>query len=145
LKLRIIHAKGEEGFPSKIGDPIWSGIRSFSDSEDQTVRKTLFIGVRPDGLRNLAVFDSELDHYDQIERKYCFRVVTLPKILQGQDLMVHLMSSKREKDAAVELVEKYGVYPLDDSAESQSDRSTFLKRLVNRISRWIAAMTGRRV
>ena len=35
----------------------------FSGKEESTVRKTLFIAARSDGLKNLAVFDSELLEY----------------------------------------------------------------------------------
>ncbi len=56
MLLRVIQSKGDE-VPSRIGDYVWSGIKSFSDKDESTVRKILFVAARPDGLKNLAVFD----------------------------------------------------------------------------------------
>ena len=95
---------GDE-FPAKIGDHVWSGIKSFSDKDESTIRKTLFIAARPDGRKNLAVFDSELLEYWETDQKYVFTIVTTPLVLKDQDLKVPLMSSKEEKIAAVQLVE----------------------------------------
>ena len=58
-------SEGDE-VPTKIGDHVWSGIKSFSDKDESTVRKTLFIAARPDGLKSLAVFDSEFLEYQEI-------------------------------------------------------------------------------
>ena len=91
---------------------------------ESTVRKTLFIAARPDGLKNLTVFDSELLEYREIDQKYVFTIVTTPLMLKGQDLKVHLMSSKEEKIAAVQLDEnqegKSPGSPKKNSFESQS-------------------------
>ena len=103
-KLRVIQSNGDE-VPSKIGNQVWSGLKSFSDKDTSTVRKTLFIAARPDGLKNLAVFDSEFLEYRETDQKYVFTIVTTPLVLKDQDLTVHLMSSKEEKIAAVQLVE----------------------------------------
>jgi len=100
----VIQSKGDE-VPSRIGDQVWSGLKSFSDKDESTVRKTLFIAARPDGLKNLAVFDSELLEYRETDQKYVFTIVTTPLMLKDQDLKVHLMSSKEEKIAAMQLVE----------------------------------------
>ena len=53
-----------------------------------------------------------------------FTIITNPLVLKDQDLKVHLMSSKKEKIAAVQLVEnqegKPSGTPKKDSFESQS-------------------------
>ena len=121
--LRVIQSNGDE-VPSKIGNQVWSGLKSFSDKDTSTVRKTLFIAARPDGLKNLAVFDSEFLEFREIDQKYVFTIVTTPLVLKDQDLKVHLMSAKEEKIAAVQLVEnqegKPSGTPKKNSFESQS-------------------------
>ena len=123
MLLRVIQSKGDE-VPSRIGDQVWSGLKSFSDKAESTVRKTLFIAARPDSLKNLAVFESELLEYRETDQKYVFRIVTTPLVLKDQDMKVHLMSSKEEKIAAVQLVENQeGKSPgssKKNSLESQS-------------------------
>ncbi len=42
------------------------------------------------------------------DRKYVFEIASKPIVLRDQELMVHLMSRKDIKLAAVELVEKLG-------------------------------------
>ena len=109
-KLRVIQSN-EMGFPSGVGDPCWSGLKSFTAKEekcDQTLRKTLFILKRSDGLRNFAVFNSVYDYFRDEDRKYVFKIVSAPIVLRDQDRMVHLMSRKDIKLAAVELVERLG-------------------------------------
>lgn len=109
-KLRVIQSN-EMGFPSGVGDPCWSGLKSFTAKEeksDQTLRKTLFILKRKDGLRDFAVFNSVYDYFRDEGRKYVFKIVSIPLVLRDQDMMVHLMSRKDIKLAAVELVEKLG-------------------------------------
>ena len=109
-KLRVIQSN-EMGFPSAVGDQCWSGLKSFTAKEknnSQTIRKTLFILKRIDGLRDFAVFDSEYDHFRDEDRKYVFNIVSEPIVLRDQGKMVHLMSRKDIKLAAVELVEKLG-------------------------------------
>lgn len=99
------------GFPSGVGDPCWSGLKSFTAKEeksDQTLRKTLFILKRRDGLRDFAVFDSVFVDFRDADRKYVFEIVSAPIVLRDQELMVHLMSRKDIKLAAVELVERLG-------------------------------------
>ena len=123
VRLRVIQSKGDE-VPTKIGDHVWSGIKSFSDKDESTIRKTLFIAARPDGLKNLAVFDSEFLEYRETDQKYVFTIITNPLVLKDQDLKVHLMSSKEEKIAALQLVENQEGKPLGtpkkNSFESQS-------------------------
>ena len=109
-KLRVIQSN-EMGFPSAVGDECWSGLKSFTAKEKnngQTLRKTLFILKRKDGLRDLAVFDSEYDDYRDEDRKYVFKILSVPIVLRDQEMMVHLMSRKDIKFAAVKLVEKLG-------------------------------------
>ena len=109
-KLRVIQSK-EMGFPSRVGDPCWSGLKSFTAKEEKTgctLRKTLFILKRKDGLRDFAVFDFEYDHFRDEDRKYVFEIASKPIVLRDQDMMVHLMSRKDIKLAAVELVEQLG-------------------------------------
>ena len=109
-KLRVIQSN-EMGFPSALGDQCWSGLKSFTAKEknnSQIIRKTLFILKRKDGLRDFAVFDSEYDHFRDEDRKYVFNIVSEPIVLRDQDKMVHLMSRRDIKLAAVELVEKLG-------------------------------------
>jgi len=99
------------GFPSAVGDLCWSGLKSFTAKEKnnvQTVRKTLFILKRKDGLRDFAVFDSEYDHFRDEDRKYVFSILSKPLVLRDQERMVHLMSRKDIKLATVELIEKLG-------------------------------------
>ena len=119
----MIQSKGDE-VPTNIGDQVWSGLKSFSDKDESTVRKTLFIAARPDGLKNLAVFDSEFLEYRETDQKYVFTIITNPLVLKDQDLKVHLMSSKEEKIAAVQLVEnqerKPSGTPKKNSFELQS-------------------------
>jgi len=109
-KLRVIQSN-EMGFPSAVGDQCWSGLKSFTAKEEKTnstLRKTLFILKRNDGLRDLAVFDSEYDDYRDEDRKYVFKILSIPIVFRDQEMMVHLMSRKDIKLAAVELVEKFG-------------------------------------
>ena len=89
----MIHSKEDE-VPFKIGDQVWSGIKSFSDKDVSTVRKTLFIAARPDGQKNLAVFDSEFLEYRETDQKYVFTIFTTPLVLKNQDLKVHLMCKR---------------------------------------------------
>jgi hypothetical protein len=99
------------GFPSAVGAQCWSGLRSFTAKEEKTgstLRKTLFILKRNDGLRDFAVFDSEYLNYRDVDRKYVFEFVSVQIVLCDQELMVHLMSRKDIKRAAVELVVKFG-------------------------------------
>ena len=111
MLLRVIQSKGDK-VPTKIGDHVWSAIKSFSDKDESTVRKTLFIAARPDGLKNLVVCDSGLLEYRETDQKYVFTIFTTPLLIKDQDLYVHLMSSKEEKVAAVQLVEnREGKHP----------------------------------
>ena len=107
-----------------IGDQVWSGIKSFSDKDESAIRKTLFIAARPDGLKNLAVFDSEFLEYRETDQKYVFTIITNPLVLKDQGLKVYLMPSSGEKIAAVQLVEnqegKSLGTPKKNSYESQS-------------------------
>ena len=68
----------------------------------------MFILKRKDGLRDFAVFDSEYDYYRDEDRKFVFKIVSVPMVLRDQEMMVHFMSRKDIKLAAVELVEKLG-------------------------------------
>ena len=103
-----------------IGDHVWSGLKSFSDKDESSVRKTLFIAARSDGLKNLAVFDSEFLEYRETDHKYVFTIVSTPLVLKDQDLKIHLMSSKEEKIAAVRLVES------QDRGPSETDQKILL-------------------
>jgi len=99
------------GFPSAVGDQCWSGLKSFTAKEEKTgctLRKTLFILKRNNGLRDFSIFDSEYDHFRDWDRKYVFKILSVPIVLRDQEMMVHLMSRKDIKLAAVELVEKFG-------------------------------------
>ena len=109
-KLRVIQSN-EMGFPSAVGDRCWSGLKSFTAKEERvknTLRRTLFILERKDVLRDFAVFDSIFIHFRDTDRKYVFEIVSKSIVLRDQELMVHLMSRKDIKLAAVELVEKFG-------------------------------------
>ena len=109
-KLRVIQSN-EMGFPSAVGDQCWSGLKSFTAKEKnngQTLRKTLYILKRKDGLRDFAVFDSVFVDFRDADRKYVFEIVSAPIVLRDQDTMVHLMSRKDLKLAMVERVEKIG-------------------------------------
>jgi len=63
---------------------------------------------RNNGLRDLSVFDSVYDHFRDLDRKYVFKILSVPIVLRDQEMMVHLMSRKDIKFATVELVEKLG-------------------------------------
>ena len=109
-KLRVIQSS-EMGFPSVVADRCWSGLKSFTAKEEKTgntLRKTLFILRRKDGLRDFACFDSEYDHFRDQDRRHVFNIVSIPIVLRDQEMMVHLMSRKNIKLSAVELVEKFG-------------------------------------
>ena len=109
-KLRVIQSN-EMGIPSAIGNQCWSGLKSFTAKEKKsgsTLRKTLFILKRSDGLRDFAVFDSVFNHFRETDRKYVFEITSAPIALRDQTMMVHLMSRKDVKLAAVELVERFG-------------------------------------
>jgi len=109
-KLRVIQSS-ELGFPSVVGDQCWSGLKSFTAKEEKignTLRKTLFILKRKDGLRDFAVFDSSFICFRDADRKYVVEIASKPIVLRDQELMVHLMSRKDIKLAAVKLVEKLG-------------------------------------
>ena len=109
-KLRVIQSN-EMGFPSAIGNQCWSGLKSFTAKEDRsglTVRNTLFILKRSDGLRDFAVFESVFLYFRENDRKYVFDITSAPIALRDQSMMVHLMSRKDIKLAAVELVERFG-------------------------------------
>ena len=101
----------EMSFPSAIGDECWSGLKSFASKEKNkglTLRKTLFILKRKDGFRDFAVFDSQYVCFRDQDKKYVFEIMSPPVVLRDQEMMVHLMSRKDIKLAAVELVEKFG-------------------------------------
>ena len=107
-KLRVIQSN-EMGFPCALGNQCWSGLKSFTANEEKsglTLRKTLFILKRSDGLRDFAVFESVFDHFR--DREYVFEITSTPVALRDQTMMVHLMSRKEIKLAAVEMVEKFG-------------------------------------
>ena len=109
-KLRVIQSN-EMGFPSAIGNQCWSGLKSFTAKEEKfglTLRKTLFILKRSNGLRDFAVFQSVFNHFRETDRKYVFEITSAPIALRDQTMMVHLMSRKDIKLAAVELVERFG-------------------------------------
>ena len=101
----------EMGFPSAVKDRCWSGLKSFTAKEEKnktTSRKTLFILKRSDGMRDFAVFESVYIDFREIDKKFIFEIRTKPIVLRDQTRMVHLMSRKDVKLAAVELVEKFG-------------------------------------
>ena len=109
-QLRVIWSN-EMGFPSELGNECWSGIKSFAAKEAKsgsTIRKTLFILKRSDGLREFAVFESAFNHFREVHRKYVFEITPAPIALRDQTMMVHLLSRQDVKLAAVELVEKFG-------------------------------------
>ena len=110
-KLRVIQSN-EMGFSSAIGNQCWSGLKSFTAKEEKsgsTLRKTLFILKKSDGLRDFAMFGSVFDHFRDADRKYVVEIASAPVALRDQSMMVYLMSRKDIKLAAgVELVEKFG-------------------------------------
>lgn len=110
--LRVIQSN-ERGFPTAKGGNCWSGIKSFTNEEEKnkmTLRKTLFILKKQNGLKDLGVFESEYIDFREYDKKYVFEVTSTPKILLDQKILVHLMSCLSEKFAAVELVERLGRY-----------------------------------
>ena len=106
-KLRVIQSS-EMGFPSAKGNQCWSGLKSFTAQEEKsgsTHRKTLFILKRSDGMRDYAVFESVFVRFREKDREYIFEITFVPIVLRDQAMMVHLMSRKNVKLAAVDLVE----------------------------------------
>ena len=69
----------------------------------------MFILKRKDGFRDFAVFESKYIYFRDEDRKYVFEIVSAPVALRHQSTMVHLMSRKDIKLAAVERVENLGV------------------------------------
>ena len=65
----------------------------------------MFIFKRRDGLRDFAVFESVFVRYREKDGKYVFKVTSDPVVLRDQSTMVHLMSRKDIKLAAVDLIE----------------------------------------
>ena len=109
-KLRVIQSN-EMGFPSATGTQCWSGLKSFAVKEEKfgkTFRKTLFILKRSRGLRDFAMYESVFKHFIETDSKYVFEITSVSIALRDQTMMVHLMSRKDVKLAAVELVEKFG-------------------------------------
>ena len=109
-KLRVIQSN-DMGFPLSVDDECWFGLKSCTAREEKsktTLRKTLFILKRNDGLRDFSIFDSEYLAYHSSDKKYVFRVISKPVVLRDQECMVHLMSRKDIKLAAVDLVERLG-------------------------------------
>ena len=106
-KLRVIQSS-EIGFPSAKRNQCWSGLKSFTAQEEKsgsTHRKTLFILKRSDGTRDYAVFESVFVRFREKDRRYIFEITSVPIVLRDQAMMVHLMSRKNVKLAAVDLVE----------------------------------------
>ena len=93
--------QGDE-VPSRIGDQMWSGLKSFSDKDESTVRRLSSL-LLDRWSEEPSVFDSEFLEYRETDQKYVFSIVTTPLVLKDQDLKVHLMSSKEAKIAAVQL------------------------------------------
>jgi hypothetical protein len=86
---------------------LWSGVTQ-EEKTGSTLRKILFILKRKDGLRDFAVFDSEYVDYRDENKKYVFEIISVPIFLRDQDMMVHMMSRKDIKLAAVELGDQFG-------------------------------------
>ena len=105
--LRVIQSN-DNGWVTSKGENCWSGLKSFRDRDGSTLRRTLFIFKRTDGLRDFAVFDSVFTGKRNAENKYIFEVKINPLILKGSEFFVHLMSRKEDKLAAVDLVERLG-------------------------------------
>ncbi len=87
----------EMGFPSAIGNQCWSGHKSFTAKEEKsgtTLRKTLFILKRSNGLRDFAVFESVFVLYREKDRKYVFEISSGAIALRDQAMMVHLMFAR---------------------------------------------------
>lgn len=94
-----------------IGNRCCSGLKSFTAKEEKTKttkRKTLLFLKRSDGLCDFAVFESVFDHFRERDRKYIFEITSVSIALRDQEMMMHLMSRKDIKFAAVELVERFG-------------------------------------
>ncbi len=105
--LRVIQSNNN-GWVSKKGDRCWSGLKSFRDKDQSTLRRTLFVFRRSDGKRDFALFDSVWTGCKNAEDKYVFEIVSAPVILRGSEFFVHLMSPRDVKWEAVKLVEKLG-------------------------------------
>lgn len=60
----------------------WSGIKTFSDKDESTIRKTLFIATRLVGLKFFFVFDFEFLDYREIDQKYVFAILATPLVLK---------------------------------------------------------------
>ena len=107
-KIRVIQGNNSD-LPNQINSACWSGLKSFSEKEKSTTRKTLFIRRNKNGTRDLSVFDSIFVDYLKKEKMYLFKAINKPKVLLDAPSKVHLMSSKREKLDAVKLVVDKGL------------------------------------
>ena len=74
-KLRVIQGN-ECGIPQEVGAYCWSGIKYFSDVNQCTLRKSLFIRKNADGSRDLSVFLSEFEHQHEEDGKYVFKALS---------------------------------------------------------------------
>ena len=101
----------------------------------------LFIPARPDGLKNLAIFDSEFLEYRETDQKYVFTIITNPLVLKDQDLKVHLMSSKEEKISAVQLVENQEEKPSGTPAKNSFE----LQSTGGQVWVWIASIIKKNI
>ena len=72
-------------------------------------------------MKSFAIFDSEFLEYRETGQKYVFTIITNPLVLKDQDLQVHLMPSKEEKIAAVQLVENQEGKPLGTPKKNSFD------------------------
>lgn len=102
-KLRVIQGN-ECGIPQEVSDSCWSGIKSFSDADQSTLRKTLFISKNDDGSWDLSVFLSEFDYQREEHGKYVFKAIIKPLMLFKADTTIHIMSCIEKKRKAVPLI-----------------------------------------
>ena len=101
--LRVIQSNNN-GFVSKLGDLCYSGRKSFSDTNSQEVRPTLFILKKEDGTKDISIFESVFSGEVNEDGQYVFVCVTTPAVAYDVKTDVHLMSSNDSKNELIEEV-----------------------------------------
>ena len=74
------HSVQRDGVSILYGDQCWSGLKSFTAKEEKsgsTLRKTLFVLKKSDGLRDFAVFESVFVRFREKDRNYIILILLL--------------------------------------------------------------------
>ncbi len=104
-KLRVIQSNNN-GFVTNVGELCFSGQPSFTNTNPQEIRQTLFIFKSEDQVK-VSVFDSVYSGEQTIDGMNKFVCVSTPKVMDITDTdlsTVHLMSSMEDKKNVVSYV-----------------------------------------